>query len=176
MWIPVSKTYPTPWYYAAFLYMIAHRSNRHTLALGVQALWIQKLWTDHFALNNKKRVTASQITWIPPEPGLRARPDIREYCLQPLTIWAPEVTFNAFVAHMPCPVDGCSALTTRQSYTRPRAVQGLDRSEILVQARYQCPAHGCFNSGATKSIARLPPHVQSAFPYILSEGTGVTKP
>lgn len=136
-----------------------------------------KLWKKHFA-RSAKTTPAREFQWHAPNPAAFAVPDVSAYYRMTLTIWAPDITFAHAVPFMPCGVkEDCAAKADPYSHSpSARKVQGLERTELLLQARYSCPdCKRSFSAASDIAMAKLPPHVREAFPYVLSEAIAVTK-
>src|ERR1700731_3491010 len=98
------------------------------------------LWKKHFARYGKT-TPAKQFQWHAPDPSLPVVPDVTAFYRLTLTIWAPDITFAHCVTFMPCGVSSsCTAKADPQSHApSARKIQGLERTELLLQARYYCP-------------------------------------
>lgn len=119
-----------------------------------------------------------------PSPVLNSKPDVNEYYRMPYTIWVPTVCFPDLVKQMPCGISPkCEAKCTRRGRAASaRIVQGTDHPELLIQARYKCDecktskgGKASFTAGSAICMARLNPLVRDAFPYVLTEKSGITK-
>jgi hypothetical protein len=133
-------------------------------------------WQQHFARRGPQQPSSS-FRFSFAEPSLAAKPDVNLYYMMAVTIWDPAVSFKWCLHTIPCGVDvACQATASPASHARTaRKIQGWDRQELLLQARYKCPVHGEFASGSDIFMSRLPSLIQEAFPYVLTEGQGVTK-
>lgn len=143
----------------------------------LQGVLLEKTWALYFARNGKA-TQPKQLRWQSPDPTLSPVPSADAYYALDFTIWVPDISFSYCVPFMPCGVTPeCKAECKPASHARTaRKVQGMERPELLLQARYICPkCKSSFTAASDIAMAKLPDHVREAFPYVLTEAHGVTK-
>jgi hypothetical protein len=105
-------------------------------------------------------------------------PDLKDYVQLPMHLWVPEFFFPHLVPHMPCPVEGCKGVTTRQRWHSggPRLIHGIRHAVYFHCHEYKCSLHPqtSFSGWLDAAVAKLPPVVQAQFPFVLSGHEGVT--
>lgn len=151
----------------------------------MQAQFIDDTWKINFQYFDRGHRTTSPapFRFVPKEPALSKFPRAEDYYLVTLTVWSPDISFGHLLpTGMPCGVKQkceakCKSIgrSKHNGYTHARHIQGVDRYELLLQNRYRCPEHGDFASASDVALENLPAAVRGAFPYVLTEKSGLTK-
>ncbi|MGH2640028.1 MAG: hypothetical protein ACRDF4_12230, partial [Rhabdochlamydiaceae bacterium] len=104
-------------------------------------------------------------------------PKIIDYVQLPLFLWVPDFFYPSLVTHMPCPLDDCPAVCTRQRWRSggPRVIHDINHAMYLHTFDYKCPTHGIeFAGWDDRSLSRLHPVVRNRFQFFLTAEEGVT--
>jgi hypothetical protein len=136
---------------------------------------MKETWDSYFRRSGRKTALPNtpEFVFYPNSPSTASVPTVEAYTAMKLTIWAPDITFGV---QLQCPHCNSADISSMSHTPHARHVQGVDRVELLLQARYLCKQCGSeFQSANDVVMSKLPAFVQEAFPFFLGEKFAVTK-